>query len=73
MVDVAYEQIKDDPLPAIATIYRRADRELTPQREQAMLKWSKDYPHGQFGSYSYNLEHYGLTRADIDVAFGGFE
>ena len=73
IVDVTYEQIKDDPLTAIRRIYGRAGRELTPQREQAMLKWSADNPQGQFGSYSYSLENYGLTRADIDAAFGGFE
>lgn len=53
----------------IGEIYRRAGRELTAQRQQAMRTWDKNNPQGQFGKYSYNPENYGLTREAIDRAF----
>ena len=73
IIDVQYAQIRDDTIGVIREIYQRAGRELTPQREQEMLAWEAANPPGKFGTYSYSLEHYGLTPAIINEAFGEFE
>ncbi len=65
--DVRYEQIRDDPLGVIGEIYRRAGRELTPQRKQAMLDWAANQTSHREGNYK--AEDYGLSDAVIDEAY----
>ena len=72
ILDIQYEQVRDDPIGVIREIYGRAGRNLTPQREQAMLDWEKNHPQHYGGSYSYRLEDYGLTHAAIDSAFSEY-
>ncbi len=72
IIDVQYRAIKDDAMEVIGDVYRKAGRELTPQRRQAMLGWEAQNPQHQQGSYSYRLEDYGLTRAGIDSAFSDY-
>jgi Sulfotransferase family len=67
--DVQYAQIKNAPIDTLREIYRRAGRTFTPQREQAIREWEVQDIYGSFGSYSYTLEQYGLTREVIDAAF----
>ena len=68
--DVQYEQGRDDPLGVVREIYRCGGRELTPQREQAMLAWERAHPLHHAGKYSYRIEDYGITYEAIDAAFG---
>jgi Sulfotransferase family len=70
--DVPYDQIRDDPLSVIREIYRRADRTLTAEAEQAMLKWNNENEQHRHGKHSYSLEEFGLSEAKIDEAFGDY-
>ncbi len=72
ILDVRYEQTRDDPIGVIRQIYERAGRELTQHRIDAMLSWEKAHPMHHAGSYSYRMEDYGLTPASIDAAFSEY-
>ena len=72
ILDVYYDELKDDAISVARKIYRHAGRELTPRREQAMRDWEKAHPLHYGGSYSYNIADYGLTNDDIDKAFAEY-
>lgn len=65
--DVQYEQIRSDPLGVIGEIYRRAGRELDPERRKAMREWEAANPQHTAGKLDYRLEDYGFTRADVEA------
>ena len=72
LLDVSYDDVKNNALGVIERIYRHAGRELTPSRRQAMLAWEAKNPQHQQGGYSYTLQDYGLTPAEIDAAFAEY-
>ena len=69
ILDVQYEQVKDDSMKVVRRIYQHAGRELTPQREQAMRAWEAKHPQHAGGKPDYKLSYYGITNADIDSFF----
>ena len=73
LMDVSYDDVKNNAIGAIARIYNLAGRELTPSRRQAMLAWEAKNPQHQQGGYSYKLEDYGLTREAISTAFSEYQ
>lgn len=72
LLDVQYERLRKDTFGVVQDIYQLTGRDLTPSREQAMREWEESDSHGEFGSYSYSLEQYGLTAADVDNAFAEY-
>jgi len=72
IIDVQYDQIRDDPMPAIREIYRRAGHVLTVESEQRMLQWEKDNEQGKHGKHTYSMEQFGLSEKLIDEAFGEY-
>jgi len=69
ILDIQYENIRSDVMPAVREIYKRAGWVLTPEAEQATLKWEKNNEQGKHGKHSYSLEEFGLTDKMIDAAF----
>ena len=69
ILDIQYEQTRDDPIGVIRQVYERAGRKLTQHRIDAMLAWEKVHPLHHAGSYTYRMEDYGLTPESIDAAF----
>jgi hypothetical protein len=72
LLDVQYDRLRKDTFGVVRDIYQLTGRDLTPRREQAMRMWEANDSHGEFGSYSYSLEQYGLTSADVDDAFAEY-
>lgn len=72
LIDVQYERLRKDTFGVVRDIYQLMGRELTPRREQALRTWEANDSHGEFGSYSYSLEQYGLTPTDVDIAFAEY-
>ena len=64
--DVKYEDLKHDAMTVVREIYRRAGRELTPTREQAM-RASETRQHSHREGI-YRAEDYGITNEMIDDA-----
>ena len=67
ILDIQYEEIRADAIGVIEKIYQHAERELTPERRQAMLDWEANHPQYARGKLGYKLEDYGFTRKDIDA------
>lgn len=69
ILDVKYEQVRDDPLSIMQQVYQHAGREWTPKVEQCALEWSRNNVEGQHGKHNYSLEGFGLSEAMVDQAF----
>jgi hypothetical protein len=69
IIDVRYEDIRGNVMPLIREIYQRAGRELTPDAEQAMLRWERDNEQGKHGKHTYSLDESGLDEATISLRF----
>ena len=72
LLDVQYDDLRKDTFGVVRDVYKLMGRELTPAREQALRTWEETDTHGEFGSYSYSLEQYGLTPAQVDAAFAEY-
>jgi hypothetical protein len=72
IIDVRYEQIRNDPMPAFREIYRRAGHELTAESEQGMLQWENRNEQGKHGAHVYSLEQFGLSEQKLDDMFGAY-
>ncbi|WP_340268619.1 sulfotransferase family protein [Sphingobium mellinum] len=72
LLDVQYERLRKDTFGVVRDIYTQMGRDLTPAREQALRTWEANDSHGEFGSYTYSLEQYGLTPAKVDAAFAEY-
>ncbi|WP_340318259.1 sulfotransferase family protein [Rhizorhabdus argentea] len=72
LLDVQYDRLRKDTFGVVRDIYQLMGRDLTPRREQALRMWEENDSHGEFGSYSYSLEQYGLTSTDVDIAFAEY-
>lgn len=72
ILDVKYDSIRNDVMPAIRQGYQRAGWELTAAAEQAMRQWEQENEQGKHGRHSYSLEELGLTAQMIDQAFAKY-
>ena len=72
ILDVQYDQIRDDPIPVFRGIYRRAAIPMMAEAEQSMLQWERDNEQGKHGKHSYSLEQFGLSEKKINEAFGEY-
>lgn len=72
VIDVDYEDIRTNIMPTIREAYRRAGRVLSPQAEQAMLRWEQENEQGKLGKYEYSLDEFGLTEEMVDTAFANY-
>jgi hypothetical protein len=72
IVDVPYEQIRNDPMPAFRTLYDRAGHPLTPESADLMLAYERANEQGKHGKHTYSLEMFGLTDRLIDQLFAEY-
>jgi hypothetical protein len=71
-VDIAYAEVIGDTMAAIERIYAAAGLPLTTEVRAAMTQWEAANPPGKHGKHSYNLEHFGLSEADVRSAFAEY-
>lgn len=69
ILDVPYEDIRQHGLDVVGDVYGMHGRAFTSEAKAAMASWSERHPQHRLGSYSYSLERYGLTEADVEHAF----
>lgn len=72
ILDVSYEQVRDDPITTMRRVYKLARLKWTSEVESCALEWSRNNPEGLHGKHSYSLEEFGLTEAMIDQAFAKY-
>lgn len=71
-LDVHHDDFVADPWPAIARIYALRGTPLSEEGRAAMAKWQAEHPRGKHGKHEYQLEDYGITRADVEELFGDY-
>ena len=72
IVDVRYEDIRDDIATVIDDLHARRGLALDSDTRSLMLSWQDDNPQHRFGKHVYSLERYGLTRHQIDRYFADY-
>jgi hypothetical protein len=72
IVDVPYEQIRSNPMPAFQALYDRAGHQLTPESAELMLAYERANEQGKHGAHSYSLEMFGLTDRLIEQHFAEY-
>ncbi len=72
LVDVYYEEIRDDPIKCIRRIYEAAGIDLSPESEAAMLSWNGTNPPHKSGKMEYHEEKYGVTPEMVDSYFADY-
>ena len=72
IIDVKYEQVREDPISVIRQIYQRAGIPLSAEAEQKMIDWHNSNEQHAAGAFKYSLEEFGLTEAKIDTAFAEY-
>lgn len=72
ILDVSYEQVRNDPMTIMKEIYRRAGLDFSAEAEQKMAQWHAGNEQGRYGKHEYSLEEFGLSEAGIDQAFAAY-
>ena len=72
ILDLPYDQVRTDPMPAFRELYRRAGHELTPQSEALMLAYEQANEQGKHGAHVYSLEMFGLSDRIIEQHFSQY-
>lgn len=72
VVDVYFEEVRDDPIKAIRRVYAAAGVDLTPESEAAMLAWNASHPPHRAGKMEYHEDKYGVTPEMVDTCFADY-
>jgi hypothetical protein len=72
ILDVAYEQVRQDPMGVIRQLYQRANLPLAKEAEDKMAAWHKTNEQFKHGKHEYSLSEFGLSEAQIDNAFSAY-
>jgi Sulfotransferase family len=72
IVDVPYDQIRDDAVGVIAKVYERAGCALAAEAETRMLAYESRRPENHWGRHQYDAERFGLTDEQIDARFAAY-
>lgn len=71
-VDVRNDEVVSAPHAVFERIYDHLGMSLNAALRDRLADYNNRNAPGKFGSHSYTLEEYGLTRRDIDKAFGSY-
>ena len=67
--DLAYDEIRGQPIAAVRRIYDHFGWSLTPEAEKRMRVVIANQPRDQHGFHRYNLSQFGLQAAESEKAF----
>ena len=71
-VDVSYRRLADDPLGALAAVYRDLGQPLSSEAAARMRAWVTDNPRHRHGPHRYDLARFGLTDEAVLEAFAPY-
>jgi Sulfotransferase family len=72
IVDVRYEDIRDDVASVVDLIHTRRGLTLDPDTRSLMLAWQDENPQHRFGKHVYSMQRYGLTAEQLDRQFARY-
>jgi hypothetical protein len=70
--DLAYSEIRSDPIGAVRRIYDHFGWSLTREAERRMRVILANQPREQHGFHRYNLSQFGLQAAEGEQAFAPY-
>ena len=71
-MDMRHDDFVADPWPTIDKIYQLRGAPLSEAGRSSMSGWLDANPKGKHGKHVYNLEDYGITRAEVETLFGDY-
>jgi hypothetical protein len=71
-VDVSYSELSKDSLAAVRLIYDALGIDVTDEAVAMVETWEQRHPQHAAGEFSYRLEDYGMTEADVAREFAGY-
>ena len=72
ILDVQFDEIRQDVMDVIARIYRKAGHPLTAEAMAACKAYDERRPEHHFGTYEYRPEDHGLDLDEIDRRFATY-
>lgn len=72
ITNVMFDKLVKDPIGTIKHVYQRFGYTYSDEMEAGMKRWLEQNPQGKHGSHKYELEQFGLSKADIDRIFGDY-
>jgi hypothetical protein len=61
-----------DPIGEMRKLYQWLGDELTPGAEAGMRGWLAQNPQGRFGKHTYQLDEFGIMKADLTPYFADY-
>ena len=71
--DVHYRSLVSDPIGVIRSIHTYFSLGSDDLMEERMRRWLAKNPANKHGAHRYDLEQFGLTRADVERTFGPYQ
>jgi hypothetical protein len=71
-IDVYNRDVVSRPIETFERIYDHIGLDLTPELVARLEHYNSSNAPGAFGKHSYTLEEYGMTEADVSVAFAEY-
>ena len=71
-MDMKHDDFVLDPWPTIDKIYHLRGTPLSEAGRSSMSGWLDANPKGKHGKHVYDLEDYGITRAEVEALFGDY-
>jgi hypothetical protein len=71
--DIHYPSLVADPIGAVRSAYEFFGTDWDEETEQRMKRWLMRNPVHKHGVHRYDLAQFGLTRSDVESAFGPYQ
>jgi hypothetical protein len=72
ITNVMFDTLVKDPIGTVRRVYEQFGYQYSDEMEAGMKRWLENNPQGKHGAHKYELEQFGLTKADIDRIFGDY-
>jgi hypothetical protein len=72
ITNVLFDSLVKDPIGTVRGVYEQFGYRYSAEMEAGMQRWLDDNPQGKHGAHKYELEQFGLTKADIEREFGSY-
>ena len=69
LIDVDYEEVRDDSISTAERIYAVAGRRLDDAGRAAIAQWEQDNRKDRFGKHEYKLKDYGVSAQEVEERF----
>lgn len=72
LVDVFYNELVENPLHSLKTIYKQFNIDFPDELNSLVKEWLINNPQHQRGVHRYSLDHFGISDANVESAFKNY-